>query len=660
MRWERIHGRAQPPARARLLRAGAVEALLDGVDLRYVRTAGVEAVRRVYLAVRDPNWNTIAGRVSDLEVDESDDGFRVTFTCRHRRGELDFAWEGSIVGEPDGTIAYRLDGRAEGDFDYNRIGFCVLHPAEESRGAAYRAVTPAGPFAGRLPDEIEPQRVADGRFLSLFPALSRLDVDLPGGGRVAFDFEGALFEAEDQRNWIDASHKSYGPPYSPDIPFRATAGERVRQGVRISVTPPPGPSTQGDPSTLAVGAATGAKLGSIGLGSPTHDDRPSRRQLGLLRALAPAHLRADVRLAEPGHRAALRRVLDACAALGCDVELAIYLIEADADALTGVAEELGDVRPARILVFAADAASAGPRETTPGALVALVRDRLSPAGTPIGGGTDMAFCELNRTRPDTSSLDVVAWSANPQVHASDERSIMETPAALADTVRTARSFCGDRLLAVTPITLKPRFNAVATREEDEPAAGELPAPIDPRQASLFAAAWTVGTLARLAEAGVDSATYFEPIGWRGLLEREEGCPSPERFPSAPGMAFPVYHVLADLAGRRGHDVLCVRSGDELHLAGLALRSPDGVRVLAANLTAASSPARVTGLPDGPASVRVLDGTTAALAAADPESFRRGGERAAVAGGSLALDLGPYAVATIDVPTGAARHDDPSK
>src|SRR5207244_12399512 len=50
----------------------------------------------------------------------------------------------------------------------------------------------------------------------------------------------------------------------------------------------------------------------------------------------------------------------------------------------------------------------------------------------------------------------------------------------------------------------------------------------------------------LAEAGADSVTYFETAGWRGVLERADGPPDPDRFSSRPGAAFPLYHVLADL------------------------------------------------------------------------------------------------------------------
>jgi hypothetical protein len=200
------------------------------------------------------------------------------------------------------------------------------------------------------------------------------------------------------------------------------------------------------------------------------------------------------------------------------------------------------------------------------------------------------------------------------------------------------------------VTLKPRFNANATRPDDGAGAGELPVPVDPRQASLFAAAWTVGSLKRLLEAGAASITYFEPTGWRGLIESEAGPALPERFPSRAGMAFPVYHVLADLAGRRDADVVALAAGDDLAVTGLAVRGADGLRVLAANLTAEPVEATITGLAAGAASVRVLDAASADRATGDPDGFRREALELPVSNGALRLALGPYAVATVDIPS----------
>src|SRR5579875_1460058 len=95
-RYELWYGRDEPPRETRTLRAGPVSAQLDGGDLRYVRVGAVELVRRIYVAVRDLNWNTLPSALTDVQVDQRADGFTVRFACRNQEGDIDFSWEGTI------------------------------------------------------------------------------------------------------------------------------------------------------------------------------------------------------------------------------------------------------------------------------------------------------------------------------------------------------------------------------------------------------------------------------------------------------------------------------------------------------------------------------------------------------------------------------------
>ena len=56
------------------------------------------------------------------------------------------------------------------------------------------------------------------------------------------------------------------------------------------------------------------------------------------------------------------------------------------------------------------------------------------------GGTTVNFAELNRGNPPVWVSDGVCFSIHPQVHAFDNRSLVETCAAVADTVASARQF----------------------------------------------------------------------------------------------------------------------------------------------------------------------------------------------------------------------------
>jgi hypothetical protein len=247
-------------------------------------------------------------------------------------------------------------------------------------------------------------------------------------------------------------------------------------------------------------------------------------------------------------------------------------------------------------------------------------------------------------------LDGVCYSINPQVHAFDNASLVETLETQAVIVESARRFTGGLPLAVTPVTLRPRFNPSATGPEPPPAPGGLPSQVDARQMSLLAAGWTVGSLKYLAESGVESVTYFETSGWRGLMEREDG--SPEPFPSVPGSVFPLYHVFADLGECLGGEpsglirVLPAVSSDPLRVEGLALAVGDMVCVLVANLTAEVQPVTVTGLA-GKVHLRRLDEHTAMQAMSAPGLFREPAEGRTVAKGrTLDCSLLPYSVWTL--------------
>ncbi|MBI1928100.1 hypothetical protein HYR99_28130, partial [Candidatus Poribacteria bacterium] len=262
-------------------------------------------------------------------------------------------------------------------------------------------------------------------------------------------------------------------------------------------------------------------------------------------------------------------------------------------------------------------------------------------------GTNAYFTELNRGRPPVEALDGVCYSINPQVHAFDNASLVETLETQARTVDSARQFVGNLPVMVTPITLKPRFNPNATGPEPEPLPGELPSPVDVRQMSLFGAGWTLGSLKYQAESGVYSTTYYETTGWRGVMETEHGSPVPEKFHSLPGGVFPLYHLLADVGEFAGGDVISTTSNTPLVVDGLAIRKDGVTRMLLANLTPQRQQVTIYNL-NAAVLVRYLDETNAETAMQSPEAFRaQAGERLETSDGCVRLELLPYALARIE-------------
>jgi hypothetical protein len=385
------------------------------------------------------------------------------------------------------------------------------------------------------------------------------------------------------------------------------------------------------------------RLPAIGLGAASHGAPLSAREIALLRVLRPAHLRVDLDIAGD-YRSRLAQAAGEAQALGARLEAAVFCSAAAERELAALAAVVADVRPpvAAWLIF--DTA----QKVTPPALVDAAREALGaydPAAT-FAGGTNAYFTELNRGRPQLDTAIAVCYSLNPQVHAFDNTSLVETLEAQGVTVASAKALYGARPIRVSPVTLRPRFNPNATGPAIE-TPGELPATVDRRQPSLFGAAWTLGSIKYLAESGAASVTLFETTGWRGVVERATGSPEPALFHSIPGAVFPLYHVLADVAEYVGGNVLPSRSSDPLALDGIVLQQGERRTLIIANLRQETQQARIA-VAGRHVRVRYLDETTMHSAMTDPEAYRaQPGAAVATPDGVLMITLRPYAVARID-------------
>jgi hypothetical protein len=648
------HGREQPPPVPVSLRAGPLELLYQEGELRCLRLGEREVLRRIYVAVRDRNWGTVPGQLSALEIDAAPESFSIEYLVEHRQGELDFAWRGSIRGEPDGTVSFEMEGQARTDFQRNRIGFCVLHPIRECAGRGCRVERVDGTVAeGKFPLQIAPQQP--------FTAMRGISHEVAPGLWAEVRFSGEVFEMEDQRNWTDASFKTYGTPLALPYPVEVRRGTRVSQQVTLrlwgGVPAPERRRRAVAPVLIELAGETAGPLPCVGLGVASHGRALSERELARLAALRLAHLRLDLDLALPSReqRAALHSAATEAAALGASLELALTLSggrEEGSRQLQGLASLLAGLAPplCRILVFhRQESATSAP-------WLRLARELLEPPAPqpsiPIGGGTDAFFAELNRSRPDPREMDLVSYSINPQVHAFDDASLMQTLQVQAATVASARGFCGSLPIAVSPVTLKMRFNPNAGGPGTAPAAGELPPQVDARQMALFGLAWTVGSLKYLSESGAHSLTYYETTGWRGVMESESGPPLPEAFPSLPGAVYPLYFAFSELGAFRGGRVLPVRSGSPLRVEGFAFRRDERTRMLLANMSPVPQAVRLAGL-SGEVEIAVLDERNAVQAMRAPQASAFALHRARVRRGKLALVLLPYAFVRVDwrVPTG---------
>jgi hypothetical protein len=575
----------------------------------------------------------------------------------NRQGEIDFAWKGTIIGTSQGTITFRMDGVARSTFLKNRIGFCVLHPA-----IAAGAPCIVEHMGGTLEKANLPVYIVPDQPVPPFAEMQAMSHEVMPGVWAEIRFKGDVFEMEDQRNWTDASYKTFCTPLWLPYPVEIRKDTRVKQSVTLTLKderPAVGSqtepvSTQSPSLTLTLEPASAVPLPLIGLGVASHAGTLSERELIRLKALHLHHLRVDLRLWEPDYLIALRRAAAQARALGIPLEAALFVSENGEVELPQLRRVLDEVMPivGLWLIYPAKEYFGGgsPAEK----VVTLTRKYLAdfePTAL-FGAGTNADFIFMQRTLPPFDQLDRVCFAINPQVHAFDNASIIESLETQSIAVLSARRLAKGLPVVVTPVTLKPRHNPYATGPIPPVTPGQLPPNVDVRQMSLLGAGWTLGSIKYLAEGGAHSITYYETTGWYGVMETEAGSPLPQQFPSLPGAVFPLYHILADVADIAGGEftggeVVRFTSSDPLKVNGLAIRKNDRMCALVANLSAEPQVFVVRGL--GACSrVRYLDETNAEAAMRFPEGYRaQPGKLVQVSEEGLELELLPYAVVRID-------------
>jgi len=633
---------------SRAVVAGPVTALFADGDLRAICRDGREIVNRVYFALRDHNWGTVPGTISHLKVEQGEDRFLITYRSEHRDGEIHFVRDTVISGEPVGTVRYAFEGEALSTFRRNRIGLCVLHPMSAAGNRVIVTHPDGSTTDGAFPDLISPDQP--------FREIAAIRHYLPDGGVVETRFDGEIFETEDQRNWTDATFKTYCTPLRLAFPVEVRAGERIRQSVIISpesrVQTAGGGGGEGvgarktgrdawstlQSATVVLGSPAGKKLIPLGLTYNRDGAEPTGEECARLAALRLSHLHLELVLRDDRCGEGLAAASECGRRIGARLRVALRL---GTDARPELDRFLRAVDRVRPQVDSWTVLSEG-RPTTSAEHLALVRERLSQLGRHelIGGGTRAFFAELNRNHPPVELLDFVTYTANPQVHAADELSIVETLGGQRATVESARAIARGKPVHVGPVTLRMQWNPNATVPPAPAAKGELPSEVDVRQRLPFAAAWTLGSVKALSEAGAERATFYDMVGWKGVMERAEGSPLPSLFPSSPGELFPLYHLFAALGEVAGGELAMVTSSDPLSFDALAVRKDALLRLFVANYAVAERRLRVEGI-SGAFELRPLGPRGSKTAAVG---------RLPASGTDAELVLGPHEVVWLDVRT----------
>ena len=399
--------------------------------VREVCWGGERLVAAVYSAVRGVDWSTYPVVISDLRWGDS--------WCSwwtHAHG-APFGWKTEVEIGSD-LFRMSIDGTPSETFQTCRTGLCILHPLSVCGQTVTVRHVDGSEELSEFPNLVAPHQP--------FVELAGMRYRTPSGVQVDITLEGEVFETEDQRNWSDASFKTYCHRLGDGKPYTMKKGQRVRQEVRVHCT--------GEPSLIS---------------SPRELEAPMP---ALSVWLDPAEANAVSALQMAGFT---RVATDAVETLR---EIAGIAVDFRVGAKS--ISRLQPVAPpasGSTLWLVSDRWTPDVEEA-----VHHVKTKWQPLGWEMGYGSAANFAELNRSRPPQGVFDWLSTGASPQVHTFDAWSILQNADSFASIGATMRTFGRDVRWSVFPLRFESRF-----REDD------------PRADSSLAAAYLILALASCAE-----------------------------------------------------------------------------------------------------------------------------------------------------------------
>lgn len=481
--------------------------------LRYIKAGDTELVRMIYGAVRDADWETVACNIMGERIHQEEDGFTITYTAHYRQDNIIYEAAHRIEGRPDDTITFDMQGKALSDFKSNRIGLCAHLPVKECAGVSVNVINESGEkVLTRFPENISPHQP--------FSRVQQLHWTTENNAKIRLSLEGDVFEAEDQRNWMDHSFKIYSRPLSLPFPFNIWSGDTMRQKMAVQLSFLKNDVISNEKASTNIESRN---VPAIGFAAADEPALLTTGEIALLQSVPFAHYRAELDF-EKDWRAIFSIHSTNAKALGTALELVLLFSDNYMEEIKGFITAISNVEYNIKSILPLHKA----HKVTPLFLQEYFYPLLKKSFPLImvGYGTDIYFTELNRQRPQHDGFDFISFSLNPQVHSFDEKSMLENIETIPDIIRTIRSFTGKPVF-VSPITFKKRKNHDCMGDSRHSLVNNF----DERQHTWFGAGWFLLCLFQLCDA--QQVTFFKTTGGSGII-------------GAAGEASPLYRVLTQL------------------------------------------------------------------------------------------------------------------
>lgn len=553
-----IYGTDEVIAETVELRAGALKMVFQKGKLWNLSLDEVEIWHGLGFVFRDADWGTPEPVIEQVESVVTTQRFRVNCRGYFPTHPLRLPFRIDIEGGEDGYIRFIAEATPASDLQTNRLGLCLLHPM--SAGGARVGIEH---IDGRKSLSTFPTHVPAWPPFMLIRAIRH---EYAPGYWARCEFDGDLFELEDQRNNSDASFKTYSRSNLMPRPYTLRSGLPVRQYAELWVerrnaSPAPVPDRHCPPPVSLRVDDKGYVAPKLGTEIMADDIAQGHGVVEALLALRLSH----VHLAIDGNVTLVDWEVLAALLQASHTRLRIDLSLPEFPQADGVLDALRSalktaaIVPEGVAVF-------------PSEKIWLDSARWRFPQTAMGGGTPHFFVQLHRSER-LGEMDFLTFTTSPIVHGTRDEEVMLTLQSLPSLVETLRAKYS-MPVRIGPSTIGARASPL----------GRLPLPDatrrlalnreDPRCKGVFGAAWAVGYFAQFAHARVDAMTLMSLTGHSRILDAG---------PNGTVLRYPSYFALERLCG---HDFMHdVTVSEPKRLAALAFPRERGKELLVANLTA---------------------------------------------------------------------------
>lgn len=407
-----------------------------------IHSAGREIVRRIFVTVRDRNWQEVAPTHWETKVDP--DLRSVSLFARHKSDLVDFEWRGTLeLGPENRSVRFAFEGKARRDMEVCRLGLIVLHPPESMITSRVTARSDRAEGSLTIPAQISPQPILDGVPGALTEPFSELRIERPDFGVLKLSFGGDLFELEDQRNWGDASFKSYCTPLRLGYPRAVAEGTRIAHQVDIQFEPAAVTAQEARTSPARSAGTSSAEFPMLGC--------EWRKDLSLTSGdtVQPAYRHYFIDATDASSVDHLRSLLEwspqASIEVGVDAQDERAL---PSHQLSLVREHIRRIK--RVLVYGSGTGlpSAWAIDSWRRAIQDTARSQV-----PVLAATRGYYVEYNRSAPLRAPTQGIAFPLTATVHTDEIGTIVENVATVEDMSRTARQLMRPAELAIVPLAL---------------------------------------------------------------------------------------------------------------------------------------------------------------------------------------------------------------